>query len=130
MKPWEQWTGRAAVHEVSVALGIVDEVMRIARQNNARRVLSVRLKIGQLSGIQSGCLRFAFDAVKLEHPVLSSAEILISEIPLRYRCVECGRDFDAGGRIAVSCEACGGRDLKVISGEEQHLENVELEIQP
>ncbi len=128
MKPWEQRTGKAAVHEVSVALGIIDELMRIARRNNARSVLSVRLKIGQLSGIEIGSLRFAFDAVKLEHPMLSSAELLIREIPLRYRCAECGRCFDAGGRIAVSCKACGSRDLKVVSGEEQHIENVELEI--
>ncbi len=128
MKPCGQWTGKAAVHEVSVALGIVDELMRIARRNNARKVLSVRLKIGQLSGIVSGSLRFAFDAVKLEHPMLSSARLLIREIPLRYRCAGCARDFDAGGRIAGSCPACGSRDLNLITGEEQHIEDVELEI--
>ncbi len=116
------------MHEVSIALGIVDELMRIAQQNNAKKIVNVKLKIGKMSGLVTDSLKFAFDAVKLEHPLLSSAEILINEVPLIYQCNDCGKNFDTEDICFPSCPNCESYNLKLISGEEQHIENVEVEI--
>ncbi|MDH4027751.1 MAG: hydrogenase maturation nickel metallochaperone HypA [Nitrospirota bacterium] len=116
------------MHEVSIALAMADELMKIARENNAGKVTAVRLKIGKVSGIVSDSLKFAFDAVKLEHPVLAEAVISIEETPLIYECGDCGRTFEADNAYFPSCPACASYSLKLISGEEQHIENVELEV--
>ena len=119
---------RKKVHEVSVALGIVDELNKIAEKNDAKQILNVKLKIGRMSGIVTDSLKFAFDAVKLEHPLLSSAEIIIEEIPLIYECNECRKSFDTDDVYFPSCPACESHNLKLVSGEEQHIENVEIEV--
>ena len=119
---------RKTVHEVSVALGMVDELTRIAEKNNAKKIINVKLKIGRMSGIVTDSLKFAFDAVKLDYPILSSAEITIEEVPLIYECNECRKSFDTDNAYFPSCPDCRSYNLKLVSGQEQHIENVEIEI--
>jgi hydrogenase nickel incorporation protein HypA/HybF len=107
---------------------MVDEITRIARENNAREVIAINLKIGKLSGIVTDSLKFAFDAVKLEHPLLSSAEILIEEVPLIYECNDCKESFKTDDIHFPSCPDCGSFSLKLISGEEMHISNMELDV--
>jgi hydrogenase nickel incorporation protein HypA/HybF len=119
---------RMNVHEVSIALGMVEELTRIAEENNAKQITSVRLRIGKMSGIVADSLKFAFDAVKLEHPLLTSAEIQINEVPLVYQCSECNTTFEADDIYFPSCKNCESYNLKIISGREQHIDNVEVEV--
>jgi hydrogenase nickel incorporation protein HypA/HybF len=119
---------KKTVHEVSIAMGMVDELLRIGRENNAKRITAVSLKIGKVSGIVTDSLKFAFDAVKLEHPELMTAEITINEVPLIYECNDCDKSFEADDFHFPACTECGSYNLTLISGEEQHIQNVELEI--
>ena len=116
------------MHEVSIALGMVEELKRIARENNADKITLIKLKIGKMSGIVTDSLKFAFDAIKLEHPLLLSAEILINEVPLIYKCNDCSSTFETEDIHFPSCTKCESYNLKLISGDEQHIENVELEV--
>ena len=116
------------MHEVSIALGMIEELKRIALENNAQKVTCVKLKIGKMSGIVTDSLIFAFDAVKLEHPILSSATISIEEVPLVYECTKCRKTFETDSLAFPSCPFCESYSLKLISGEEQNIENVELEV--
>lgn len=116
------------MHEVSLVLGMVDELSRIARENNAEKITLVKLKIGKMSGIVIESLKFAFDTIKLEHPLLSRANIVIHEVPLIYQCNDCGNTFETDDIYFPSCSKCKLYNLKLISGEEQHIEHVEVEV--
>jgi hydrogenase nickel incorporation protein HypA/HybF len=116
------------VHEVSIALGMVDELIKIANENKATKINSVKLKIGKMSGIVTDSLIFAFDAVKLEHSLLSDAEIVIDEIPTICECEDCNTSFEIDNMCFPACSNCESLNVKIISGEEQHIENVELEV--
>jgi hydrogenase nickel incorporation protein HypA/HybF len=119
---------RRNLHEVSIALGMIEELIKIAHKNDAKKVTNVKLKIGKRSGIVTDSLIFAFDAVKLEHPVLSSSTISIEEIPLTYECNKCKKAFQTDNFSFPSCPFCKSYSMKLLSGEEQHIENVELEV--
>ncbi|HDN95128.1 MAG TPA: hydrogenase maturation nickel metallochaperone HypA [Nitrospirae bacterium] len=116
------------MHEVAIAMGMVDELLRIGRENNAKSITRVSLKIGKISGIVTDSLKFAFDAVKLEHPVMLTAELTINEVPLIYDCNDCDKSFEADNFYFPSCPECDSFNLTLISGEEQDIENVELEV--
>jgi len=116
------------VHEVSIAMGMVDELLRIGRENNAKRITRVTLKIGKVAGIVTDSLQFAFDAVKLEHPELLTAEVTINEVPLVYECNDCDKSFEAADFHFPACPECDSYNLTLISGEEQDIVNVELEV--
>lgn len=119
---------RRTVHEVAVAMGMCDELLRIGRENHAKKITRVNLKIGKMSGIVIDSLTFAFDAVKLEHPALKTAEITITEVPVVYECNECDTSFSTDDYRFPACPECKSYDLTLISGEEQDIENVELEV--
>lgn len=132
------------MHELSIALGMIDEVARIALDNNARKVVTVKLKVGKRSGIVIDSLKFAFDAVKLEYPLLSSTAMIVEEVPLTYTCNHCKNTFSPQrtclpiGRSAeadktyemylVCCPECKSYNLKLLSGEEMHIESLEVEV--
>jgi hydrogenase nickel incorporation protein HypA/HybF len=107
---------------------MVEELARIAHENNAKKITGVKLKIGKMSGIVTDSLIFAFDAVKLEHPFLSSAVVSIEEVPLVYACRTCGKEFETDKLSFAACPLCGSYSLTLVSGEEQHIENVEVEV--
>jgi hydrogenase nickel incorporation protein HypA/HybF len=81
-----------------------------------------------MSGIVADSLIFAFDAIKPEHSLLASATISVEEVPLVYECRKCGNIFEADNLSFPSCPNCKSYNLKILSGEEQHIENVEVEI--
>jgi hydrogenase nickel incorporation protein HypA/HybF len=126
------------MHELSIAMGMIDELIRIAQDNNAKRVVTVRLRIGKMSGIVIDSLEFAFDVVKSEYPLLSDTKIVIQEVPLVYKCRGCKNTFSPQdetsftGRLREiylpSCPRCESYNLDLISGEEMDIEDVEVEI--
>ena len=116
------------MHEVSIALSMVNELASIAKENNAKYIIAVNLRIGRSSGIVTDSLKFAFDAIKLENPLISSAEIVIEEVPLKYECKECKECFELDSIHFPSCPFCKSYKLKLLSGEEMDITNVELEV--
>lgn len=116
------------MHEVSIALGMVSELERIAHENRAKQVTVVGLRIGRLSGIVTDSLKFAFDAVKIDNPLLSSAEIRIEDIPLTYQCNTCKISFEAETVHFPSCPNCMSFGLTLLSGEEMDISHMELEV--
>ncbi|MDO8282654.1 MAG: hydrogenase maturation nickel metallochaperone HypA [Thermodesulfovibrionia bacterium] len=116
------------MHEVSIALSMMDELARIAKENNAKHIIAVNLRIGNASGIVTDSLKFAFDAIKLENPLISTAEIFIEEVPLEYECKECKNSFQLESIHFPSCPFCKSYKLKLLSGEEMDIVNIELEV--
>jgi hydrogenase nickel incorporation protein HypA/HybF len=116
------------MHEVSIVMGMIDELTKIAQKNNARKVVNVKLKIGALSGVVTDSLRFAFDAIKCQYPLLTNTEILIEEVPLLCECRDCNDTFKSGDGYFPSCPECKSHNVKLISGEELHMETLEIEV--
>ncbi|HDN94745.1 MAG TPA: hydrogenase expression protein, partial [Nitrospirae bacterium] len=48
--------------------------------------------------------------------------------PLIYDCNDCDKSFEADNFYFPSCPECDSFNLTLISGEEQDIENVELEV--
>ncbi len=124
------------MHEMSIVRRMMAELMRIAQENNARKIANVNLKVGKMSGIAVDFLQSAFDTLKTEYPILSSAKIIIKETPLIYGCNNCKNTFspqdesdeaDETDEILSSCPECKSHNLKLVSGEELQIENLELE---
>lgn len=116
------------MHEFSLVMGMVREVTRIAEDNSALRVTSLNLRIGRKSGIVMDAMKFAFDAVKLEHHLLSSTELHIEEVPLIYRCHDCGNEFQTDNIFFPECSVCTSLHLKLLSGDEMVISDMELEV--
>jgi hydrogenase nickel incorporation protein HypA/HybF len=114
------------LHELSIAMEVLDIVRREVSSHGASIVTKVRLRIGDLSGVEIEPLTFSFDAVKCEQPLTATAELVIEKIPVRVHCITCDDEFQAAGH-AITCPACGGYETRLLAGEELEIVDFEVE---
>ena len=114
------------MHELSIAQSIVEVVEAKALENRARQVNSVRLLIGDGSGIAAEPLIFSFEMIASMEPLLSGAKLVIERVPHRARCRKCATEFTIPDFVTL-CPACQGWDCVVISGTELQILEMEFE---
>ena len=113
------------MHEMSICQALITEIEAVARDQGARRVVSVLVRAGPLSGVEPQLLEFAFSIAR-EGTVASDAQLAIESMPVRVHCESCGIQSAAAANRLV-CEQCGDWHVRVVSGDELLLMSVELE---
>jgi hydrogenase nickel incorporation protein HypA/HybF len=114
------------MHELAIAQSIVEAVESKATECRATRVKSVRLKIGEASGIVIDSLAFCFEMQASLDPLLTGAKLLIDEIPHRARCQHCDKEFAVENYIA-QCPICRQWSSEIVSGTELQLLEMEID---
>lgn len=114
--------GVIQMHELAITQNIVD----ICENHAAgRRVRSVSLAIGDLSGVASEAVEFCFEVCSRD-TLLEGARLLIDRIPARARCRNCGARFAIPTNYAT-CAVCGGYQVDILSGKELRVKELEVE---
>jgi len=113
------------MHEVSIAQNIVEIATEALQDYSAKCVRSIRLSAGPLSGVDCEALRFALEIVK-EDTVLENAVFQIESPSAMGECLQCRHSFEIP-EIYFLCPQCGSPDIKVISGDELQVLDMEVE---
>ncbi len=114
------------MHEFSIAQNLIRALEQEAVRMGAKRVTSVKLKIGKLTGVVPDLLVTAFEFCS-QGTVAEGAELVIEEVPLRLKCEECGNEYEVDN-WDFSCPACGSCRPRILSGRELLLEKLEIEL--
>lgn len=110
------------MHELSIAVNVVDTVVDYAKKNDASKVHFIELDIGQLSGVVIDALEFAMtEAVK--DSMCENAEVKINEISAVAKCNNCSHEFNVDDIYAV-CPKCNTFDNQLIQGNELNLKKI------
>ncbi len=112
------------MHELSIAQSIVDIIQQYVPEDQSQDVRLVKVRVGQLAGVVPDSLDFCFGAIVKDTP-LGNARLDIEEVPLESQCKVCHGLFAVEGACFV-CPYCGSGEIKVISGTE--LQVVEIEV--
>jgi hydrogenase nickel incorporation protein HypA/HybF len=96
-----------------------------AQKAGASRVYVVRLRIGALNGVVPDALQFAFDALT-PGTLAEGAQLAIEDIPARFWCATCSREFQADDMFA-ECPACHQPSGDLRAGREMELASLEIE---
>ncbi len=113
------------MHELSLVTSLFEVLEEEARKHGAMRVLSVRLRVGVMSGVVPDLLESAFDMYK-KGTIAESSRLEIVVVPVKLRCPDCAGETvreDAD----FSCVACGSRRVEIVEGRELVVERIELE---
>lgn len=109
------------MHEMAIAQGILD----IIRENTSKRVISIRLRIGEMSGVVNEALEFSFRAASTG-TIAEGASLLIERVHLAAKCSDCSGTFTVH-HYCFECPACKGRNFRIISGRELQIEEIEVQ---
>ncbi len=114
------------MHELSIVASLFEILEEKAKEQKARKVTSVKVKVGALSGVVPEFLKTAFDVYKKD-TIADEAELKIEEVPLKIKCQQCGTEIIKDDFVFI-CEKCASRELKTLAGTELLLEKIELEV--
>ena len=112
------------MHEYSVVQALLEQIERVAEENDADKVTKVVVKIGVMSGVEPHLLEIAFETFK-EKTVCDGAEFVMNVQPLTIACRNCGTrsELDA---IHYCCPECESIEVDVVDGEEMFLMSLEM----
>jgi hydrogenase nickel incorporation protein HypA/HybF len=113
------------MHELSIALCIVDIAAEEMQRHGGARLHAIHLRLGPLAGVVKEALLSAYEMAR-EMESLGDAALIIENVPIVGRCPNCGeRPVVAVDRLC--CTECGTPTPHLVSGRD--LEIVALEIE-
>ncbi len=114
------------MHELSVVASLFEILEEKVKEQKGKRVTSVKLQIGALSGIVPELLRTAFDIYKKD-TIAAEAELEIDLVSLKIRCEDCQKVMVKDDFIFI-CDHCSSTNMKTLEGTEMILEKMDIEI--
>lgn len=110
------------MHELAITQSIVEICENHA---SGRRVRSVKVEIGDLSGVVPEAVEFCFEACSRD-TLLEGALLVIERVPGRARCRDCSAEQDVSS-FHEPCAACGCFGMELLSGTELRVRELEVE---
>ena len=113
------------MHELSIAMSIIEGASEEALNRGAERVHAVHLKLGALSGVVKDALLFSYDLACKDTP-LEGSVLLIEEVPVVVYCNTCEAEKTLHSIQRFCCPSCGTLTPKVVSGKQLELVAIEI----
>jgi hydrogenase nickel incorporation protein HypA/HybF len=113
------------MHELSIAMGIVEAAMDEARQRGVQ-VSAVHLRLGALSGVVKDALMFSYEVACQDTP-LAGSRLIVEDVPVTVFCPRCQDTRVLQSVQSFLCPQCGTPTMDVRQGKE--LEVFALEVQ-
>jgi hydrogenase nickel incorporation protein HypA/HybF len=132
------------LHEWALAEGVLLTVLRVAAERGARRVVRVRLRLGELQQVDEPILSTALRELSKGGPAAQAEFELIRE-PAGLECNRCGHAWrlspgelgparaelvhfiPEAAHAYLKCPACGSPDFAIKTGRGVWIESVEVE---
>jgi hydrogenase nickel incorporation protein HypA/HybF len=76
------------MHELSIAMGIVEMAEEEAERRGGLHIVAVHLRLGQLSGVVKDALLASYQMAS-EDTVLKGSRLVVQEVPVVLYCPQC-----------------------------------------
>lgn len=113
------------MHELAITEGIIEAAVPAAEKAGAKKILEIRLKIGELSGVLPEYIQYYFD-IASKGTLAEGAKLTSTVIPVSIKCPDCGFEGPIN-RKKIRCPDCGGIHFKITAGREYFVDSLEVE---
>lgn len=113
------------MHELSLVESMMTELDAFLEKEGRPRLVSIKVAMGRLSGVDPECFKFAYETV-VEGTDKEKVKLLIEEIPFEILCGDCNTKTKTDIPF-MKCGKCGSQNVNLISGREFMIREVELE---
>src|SRR4051794_24069169 len=114
------------MHELSIALSILDIVEEEADRRGGVLVRAIHIKLGPLSGVVKDALLAAYEMARAESRFTDS-QLVIEEVPVVLFCAACNAEQLAESLQSMRCAACGVPSNHIVRGRELEITALEIE---
>lgn len=113
------------MHEYSIVQSLLESCEEHAKENEAKKVTKVIVKIGVLSGVEPDLLKTAFDTFK-EQTICNEAIFVMNIQKIKIECKDCNKQSILE-KNEFSCPKCNSINIDVLDGEDMFLMSLEME---
>jgi hydrogenase nickel incorporation protein HypA/HybF len=117
------------MHELSIALSILEIVEEQSHRRGDAGVAAVHIKLGPLSGVIGEALLSAFELAR-ECSAFEKCDLIIEETPLIAFCPSCQEARNLDSVQLLLCPVCGVPTPEILSGRELEITAMEFEHDP
>ncbi len=112
------------MHELTVAIGIVEIAEKEAKKANISKLTKIELEIGTLSGVEIEALNFAWPMAVMD-TILENVEKKIQTVQAKAKCMDCNVSFEINN-LFDHCPACKGYSKSILQGKELRVKSIEF----
>ena len=112
------------MHELSIAIGIVNIAEKETKKANKKTVKSIELEIGSIAGVELSSLKYVWDSA-VKNTILEKAKLNIDFKQAKAECLECKTTFNMK-KIYDNCPSCKSHFKNVLQGKELKIKSLEV----
>lgn len=113
------------MHEVHLVRAIIEVVEKQAKKQGAGAVKRLKIRFNPLTSHSGDHVRFSFDLVKQDSPMVKDAILELNEVEPLLRCNQCCHQF-TGQQLPEVCPECGSVDVEAVNPTDMVLESFEI----
>src|ERR1700680_380608 len=103
------------MHELSIALSIIDGVEEETVRLGGRHVKAVHLRVGRLSGIVREALMASYE-LACEQTMLAGSRLVIEDVAVVTQCATCDTRRPVRSIQEMCCDVCGAPAVGIGQG--------------
>jgi hydrogenase nickel incorporation protein HypA/HybF len=113
------------VHELSIAVNIVDGALEELRRRGAEEVIAIHVRVGRLSGVDQEALLFSY-GLAAQDTVLARSRLVIEPVDVAIFCQQCQAERRTRDFPTLICETCGTLAESIVRGKELEITGMEI----
>ena len=113
------------MHELGLVNYVVKQVTKIAEENQVKKICSVTLEFGEVSGIVTSYLYDYWNWYTKKFPLFDGAKLLCETIPAITWCDDCKKTYPTV-RYGKTCPHCGSGNTWLLQGNEMNIKQIEV----
>lgn len=112
------------MHEQSIVTYLLSEAVSNARNENASKIVSIKLTVGELTGVERDAVIFYFGFLS-KGTIAEGAILRFEYTKAQLRCRECDIIFPKEGPDFI-CPRCNKKVIEIVGGRELYIESMEV----
>lgn len=113
------------MHEYALVQALFGQIDGEAARRGATAVHRVRVRVGELAGVEHDLFRTAFETFR-QGTLCAGADLDLEVVPASWTCPRCRRPLERGG--ILRCPDCGGPARLSDGADALFLETLEMEV--
>ena len=114
------------MHELGVTFHIMDQLEKVAQENDVERVRKVILELGEVSTVIESYLQSCWTWAAKKRPLFEKAELIVETLPAVTYCEDCGKTYPTVEH-GKTCPFCGSGQTYLLHGNEFNIKEIEVE---
>ena len=115
------------MHELGIVKHVIKTLHEVAAENNVRRIGSVTLEVGEVSGVIVEQLTDCWDYFSGKDPLVRGAPLIVETVEAVTFCTKCEKTYETV-RHGKTCPYCGSTETYLITGSEFTIKQIEAEL--